>query len=99
MAFLHAGALALFHFEDDELGASEMFFDFDFNDAGDGGGADVDLSVVRGHEDAVLEVDDITDIGGYSVNVKDGAGFDFILLAAGFDNGVHVWNSAFSNVS
>ena len=30
MAFFHAGTFAALHFESDQFGASEMFFDFDF---------------------------------------------------------------------
>ena len=98
MAVFHAGAFAALHLEDDELRAAEVLFDFEFDGAGDGGFADVDLTIVRGHEDAVFEVDDIADVGGDSVDVEDGTDFDFILLAAGFDDGVHVLDSAFSNV-
>jgi len=90
MAFFDAVALAAFHLEDDQLRAAEMLLHFE----GDGGAwngrrAEVDGFAVLNHKDAVSESDGLARFGINPVDFENGAGFDFELFAAGFDNGVH----------
>ncbi len=98
MAFFVAVALAALHLKDDELGATEVFFDLEADHgAGDGGRANSDLAVVAEQQNAVLQGDGLTGFGGNTVEFQGGASLDFILLATGFNYRVH--DSLFSLIS